>query len=102
MHSLSHFFSSPPVALRNNYSITGLYFAEIADPVAVSLDFWHPVWRGAETDNESNEHSIVIAENVSLGEFLRKVPERGIGCKIALKVNMFQFTNYFLMAKTTS
>lgn len=44
------------------------------------------MWRGAETDNESDDHCIVIAENVSLKEFLKKVPERGIGCKIALRV----------------
>jgi len=41
-------------------------------------------WRGAETENESHAHHIVIAQNVSLIEFLKKVPERGIFCKIAL------------------
>jgi len=44
-------------------------------------------WRGAETENEGVAHHVVIAEGVSIVEFLKKVPDRGIiGCKIALVV----------------
>jgi len=41
-------------------------------------------WKGAETEDEGIPHSLVIAENVSAVEFLKKAPERGLLCKIAL------------------
>lgn len=43
-------------------------------------------WTGAETEREDETHSIVIAAGVSLAEFHKKVPERGVGCRIALVV----------------
>jgi hypothetical protein len=39
-----------------------------------------------ETDDESQSRGIAIAQNVSASKFIRKIPEKGIGCKIALVV----------------
>lgn len=44
-------------------------------------------WPGAETDDdESDKHSIVIAENVTAAEFYAKIQAKDIGCKVALQV----------------